>query len=185
VADVDARALAHTNGRMWVGGRGTLGWIDGTDTYQRVELPLQDIHALSARGDTLWIGAETGLLRWMGGTVQGVVSGAPALDVTGSDSGMIAITTRGVQIWNGSAMSLPLRNAALQQIGRAVSLASKGNRVWVGGTHGLAEWNTTTGAWRYLTVPDDIPEGPVYDVLEESGRIWLATPAGALRMNWK
>lgn len=185
VSDADTRALAHTSGRTWAGGRGTLGWIDGTGGYQRVELPLQNIHALTARNDSLWIAAETGLLLWAAGRIERIPSSAPALDVTLTDSLVVVLTPRGVESYGPNRTVAPLHSSALQQIGRPVSLGSQGNRVWIGGTLGLAEWNRATGAWRYLTVPNDIPEAPVYDVAEENGRIWLATPAGALRLNWR
>jgi hypothetical protein len=183
VSDVDARALAHTSGRVWVAARGTLGWIDGTDNYQRVELPLQSINALAARNDSLWIAAETGLYLWANGSAQQLTT-TPTFDVAVSDKHVVELTSRGLGTWAAGSEATALATSALRQIGRAVSLNSKADRVWVGGTAGIAEWNTTTGAWRYLTVADDIPEGPVFDVLEENGRLWLATPAGALRLNW-
>ena len=184
VTEADARALAHAGGRVWVGARGTLGWIDGTDNYQRVEFPLQTIHALVARNDTLWIAAETGLFTLATERLQ-QMSAIPLRDAALAGGRIVMLTASGIQVWQNGALELPLRTAALQQIGRPVSVASGGERIWVGGTNGLAEWNTTTDTWRYLTVPDDIPEGPVYDVIAENERIWLATPAGALRLDWK
>jgi ligand-binding sensor domain-containing protein len=184
VTDADGRALAHAGGRVWVGARGTLGWIDGTDNYQRVEFPLQTVHALAARNDTLWIAAETGLFTRANERLQ-QVSSIPVRDVTLAGGRVVMLTASGLQVWQNGGMELPLQTAALQQIGRPVSVSSSGERVWVGGTNGVAEWNTTTDAWRYLTVPDDIPEGPVYDIVAENERIWLATPAGALRLDWK
>ena len=185
VVDADVRALAHTAGRIWVGARGTLGWIDPTDSYQRADFPLQNINALAARNDTLWIATETGLHIWAGGRAQPMATSGVALDVAVTDSLVVELGPRGVTSWGAGREAVLLGASALRQIGRPVALAGKGNRLWVGGTAGVAEWNTTTGAWRYLTVPNDIPEGPVYDVLEENGRIWLATPAGALRLNWR
>ncbi len=184
VTDVNARALAHTAGRIWVGARGTLGWIDGTDNYHRTDFPLQSVYALATRNDTLWIGAETGLYRWANERTSAVVTGSQIIDLAVTDSGVVTITPRGVQVQSGEQLGLPLRGAALERIGRPLSLHSRGDRLWVGGVNGLAEWNTTTGAWRYLTVPDDIPEGPVYNVIDDNGRIWVATPAGALRLDW-
>jgi hypothetical protein len=184
VVDVDARTLAHTTGRVWVGARGTLGWIDGTDNYQRADFPLQTVHGLAARNDSLWIAAESGLYLWVNGRVQQLTT-TQTYDVAVSDNHVIELTVRGLATWAAGNEATGLAASALRQIGRPVSLSSQGNRVWVGGSAGLAEWNTTTGAWRYVIAADDIPEGPVSDVLEENGRLWLATPAGALRLNWK
>ncbi len=185
VADVEATALAHTTGRTWVGARGTLGWLDGTDNYQRVEFPLQTVHALAARHDTLWIAAETGLYKWSREQVRQLAAAPQVVDVAVANDAVVTITARGVQVWDGAALALPLRNGALQQIGRPLSVSAQADLVWIGGSAGLAEWNMRTDTWRYLTVPNDIPEGPIYDVLEENGRVWLATPAGALRLTWK
>lgn len=184
VLDVDTRGLAHTPGKLWVGGRGPLGWLDEADQFHRVEFPLQPIYSLVARADTLWIGAESGLYRLSAGAAQAVFTGARVRDVALAGKLVIMITPRGVQTWDGVNVSLPLRGAALDRIGLAGTVAAQGDRVWIGGSEGVAEWNTATDTWRYLQVPDDIPEGPIYDVVEENGRIWLATPAGALRLQW-
>lgn len=184
IAEADARALAHMSGRTWVGTRGTLGWFDADDRYHRVEFPVQTVHDLAVRNDTLWIAAQSGLYTLSSDRLEQLPTPYEVLGIALTSNAVIALTARGVQTWDGANLSLPLRNGALQQIGRAMSVSAHSHRIWVGGSGGLAEWNTARDVWRYLTVPNDIPEGPIYDVLEENGRIWLATPAGALRLEW-
>jgi hypothetical protein len=36
----------------------------------------------------------------------------------------------------------------------------------------------------YFLAPEDLPAGPI-DIHAQDGFVWLATPAGALRLNWR
>lgn len=185
IADADARALAYAGGRVWAGTRGTLGWIDATDNFVRFEFPVQTVHALAARNDTLWVGAESGLFVIVEEVATRVSDMTDVRAIAMTSSRMLIGTARGVHVWDGAVLSTPLRNVSVQAAGVPFSLSAIGDRLYVGGAHGLAEWNTTTDEWRHLLAPDDIPEGPVFDVVGESGRLWLATPAGAMRLQWK
>jgi hypothetical protein len=78
-----------------------------------------------------------------------------------------------------------VRNAHLLAIGVPVTLATINNRVYIGGAYGVAEWNPATDQWRHLAMPHDLPQGPVFDIAGENNRLWLATPLGALRLQWK
>ena len=184
VLDTDARALAYTTGRLWVAGRGALGWLDAAGSFQRAEFPLHTVHDLVAEGDTLWIGAESGLYRWVQGQLQQLAGGPQIRDVALTARGAVMLSPSGVRLLAGSEVGLPLRNAALDRVGRPTAVHAQGDRVWIGGTAGLAEWNTANDTWRYLTIPTDIPEGPIHDVLAVGDHIWVATPAGALRLEW-
>lgn len=184
VTDTDTRALAYTEEKLWIGGRAGLAWLDAAGAYHRAEFPLQTVYALAARGDTLWIGAETGLYQWRQGNVRQLAAGTQIRDVAITADRLIAITPGGVRMWDGVSLGLPLRTAALERVGQPISVSADAGRVWIGGTAGLAEWNTHADVWRYLTVPADIPEGPVYDAHAIGGHLWLATPAGALRLEW-
>jgi hypothetical protein len=61
-------------------------------------------------------------------------------------------------------------------------LTSDGTGVWVAGDGGAARWDPAAGEWLTYLVPGDIPVGPVLSVQASGGRLWLATPAGALRI---
>jgi hypothetical protein len=185
VTDADTRALAYADGRVWAGTRGTLGWVDATDNFTRADFPVQDVHALAARNDTLWVGASGGLFVVVKGLAQQVSTLTDVRAIAITSQHMLVMTPRGVHAWDGAALTTPLRNVSLQAAGVPFSLSTVGPRIYVGGSYGLAEWNSADNTWRHLLVPDDIPEGPVFDVMGDNGRIWLATPAGALRLLWK
>jgi ligand-binding sensor domain-containing protein len=149
-------------------------------------LPLQTVHALTVRHDTVWVGAESGLYRVVGEVPQLVApTSRPVLDLAWAADRLVMITSAGVLTFEHERISTPVRHTALQQIGRPVSVSALGDRVYIGGEQGVAEWQPAQNAWRYLTVPNDLPEGPVFDVIEENGRLWLATPAGAMRLQWR
>jgi hypothetical protein len=185
ILDGDVRALAQSGGRTWVGTRGTLGWLDASDTFTRIELPLQTVAGLAAQGDTLWVAAEQGLYKVVDGAILPTGVSQQPTGVAAANNVVVVITRSGVHTWNGAQLSTPLRLTSLRVIGAPVSVTAIGDRFYIGGTAGLAEWNTRTDTWRHLTTPADIPEGPVFDVVEENGRLWLATPAGGLRLQWK
>jgi hypothetical protein len=186
VSNDEVRTLAFATGRVWAGTRGTLGWVDATDDFMRADLPLQTVHALTVRHDTVWVGAESGLYRVVGEVPQLVApTSRPVLDLAWAADRLVMITSAGVLTFEHERISTPVRHTALQQIGRPVSVSALGDRVYIGGEQGVAEWQPAQNAWRYLTVPNDLPEGPVFDVIEENGRLWLATPAGAMRLQWR
>jgi hypothetical protein len=54
--------------------------------------------------------------------------------------------------------------------------------LWILGARGAAVRRAESAAWSYYSAPEDIPEGPVRDLLPLGDVIWLATPAGALRV---
>ena len=184
ISDEETRALALAGGRVWAGTRGTLGYVTDGDDYVRVALPVQSVQALATRGDTLYVAGQNGIYRVIGDSPELVVATQPVFDLAWSGDVLVVVTRAGLHTLDGSRLSPPVRHASLQSIGGAVSVQAFGPRVFIGGRQGLAEWIPGTGAWRHLTMPDDVPEGPVYDVLEENGRLWLATPAGALRLTW-
>ena len=67
--------------------------------------------------------------------------------------------------------------------GTVRSLAATGSGVWVGADGGAARWDGAAGQWETYLVPGDIPAGPVLGVLALGRSLWLATPAGALRLD--
>jgi hypothetical protein len=183
--DMEVHALAGTTGRMWLGGRGRLGWLDDSGSFSPLpEFPLQDVYALATRGDTLWVAASRGLFEYSGNALKQPLS-STAFGVAATDDGVIAVTSRGIISREAEGWLDVPGHASYDAIGRFISISAHGNRVWFGGVNGLAEWNTATNTWRHLRVPDDIPEGPIYDVVYQNGWLWLATPAGALGVQWK
>jgi hypothetical protein len=185
VSDVETGALAYAAGRIWAGTRGTLGWVDPTDRFVRADFPVQTVRTLSARNDTLWVGGSGGIFHVVGDAVYRVSDVIDVTAIAALPDRTLLITPRGLHSWDANGLSAPDRNVHLQAIGAPTSIAAVDNRVYIGGGYGVAEWNPASNEWRHLLINEDIPEGPVFDIVGENGRIWLATPAGALRLNWK
>lgn len=185
VIDGDARTLVVLGNGVWVGTRGTLGVIDPGGDYTRADLPVMTIHQLTARNDTLWVAADNGVFFRAGTDFHLSYSASRAYAVAATLNTVAAFTDRGLISYNEEGWTEHPRNGALQAVGRASALHAHGDRIWIGGTNGIAEWDTRNDTWRYLTIPYDIPAGPITDIAFENGRLWVATPAGALRLEWR
>jgi hypothetical protein len=184
VSDAETAALAYAAGRVWAGTRGTLGWIDATDNFTRADFPVQTVRTMAARNDTLWVGASGGVFMVIGENAYRVSDVIDVIAMTALPERMLFLTPRGLQTWEGTGLGLPVRNAHLQAIGAPVTITTINGRVYIGGEYGVAEWNPLTDQWRHLSAPHDVPQGPVFDIAGENGRLWLATPSGALRLQW-
>lgn len=185
VSNLESATLAYADGRVWAGTRGTLGYVGATDDFIRADFPVQTVRTLAARNDTLWVGASGGVFMVISDQSYRVSDVVDVIDIATLPDRTLMITPRGLHTWEGSGIGLPIRNAHLQAIGSLVTIATYHDRVYFGGAYGLAEWNPQTDQWRHLRVPADIPEGPVFDIVGENGRLWVATPAGALRLQWR
>jgi ligand-binding sensor domain-containing protein len=121
-----------------------------------------------------------------------VPPGADPADVTG---GRILDLTTGTATWfltragvyrlGQDGVRGPLRDANLERIGPLVRLAGGGRGLWVAGQGGIARLDPQSGIWESFTVPADLPSGPVLDVLSAGDDVWVATPAGAVRLRWR
>ena len=184
VAEGDVGAVVVAGDRVYVGTRGTLGWFDAAGAYTPITTTAITVNALAVRNDTLWVATQSGLFRYAGSSLDQSHT-APAGSVVATSDRILAMTNRGLVSLGASGWTDVPRHASLASTGRLNRMKVIGESVWFGGDHGVAQWNTKTNQWRHLSVPHDIPEGPVYDVAIENGRVWLATPAGALRVQWR
>jgi hypothetical protein len=92
-----------------------------------------------------------------------------------------ALYRRGIDgAWTG-----PLREPSLGRLGRLYRVGADAGQLWVAGNGGAARYDERSERWFFYLVGSDIPEGPVIDVLPDGGDVWLATPAGALRLKWR
>ena len=81
---------------------------------------------------------------------------------------------------------LVANDPALERIGSIFRLHAASGRVWVAGPRGIAHRDPVTGSWEAFTTPEDIPvTAPVLDVLPLGDDVWVATPAGAIRLRWR
>lgn len=184
VAEGDVGAIVTSGDRVYIGTRGTLGWFDGAGIYTPVITEAITVNGLATRNDTLWVAAQSGVFRYTGDGLQ-QMNAAPAASVAATASQIVAMTNRGLVVFDSLRWTDVARHASLASIGRLHKMKAIGESIWFGGDGGVAEWNTSTNEWRHLIVPADIPEGPVFDVAIENNRVWVATPAGALRLQWR
>ncbi|MBI4545749.1 MAG: hypothetical protein HY703_11180 [Gemmatimonadetes bacterium] len=191
----EARVLARAGNGVWVGTRRGLVAVDGEgDVVGPTLFPGRAIHGLASSRDSLWIAAEVGL--WLIPSAGAEPLRAPAAerlpalatavtDVRPAFGAVFAITPDALYRYDGREWQGPLREAALGGLGRLRTLAAAGDQLWVGGDAGVGRWDQQRREWTYYLVGPDIPEGPVRRVLPVGDHVWVATPAGALRLAWR
>jgi hypothetical protein len=96
---------------------------------------------------------------------------------------MFVISAEGVIDVDGTGA--PIRDAVLDRIGPPYRLALADGRLWVAGPAGIAHRDPSTRAWQAFSVPEDVPAGPVVDVVPDGEWVWAATMAGAARLRWR
>ncbi|HUF12269.1 MAG TPA: hypothetical protein VMN78_04145 [Longimicrobiales bacterium] len=198
LTDLDAlpsttvRALARSNDALWAGtDRGLVRVtvasdgglaalrIDGTGGTR--------INALAAVDSILWLATDRGL--WRLNTTTGALAQPPVQDArlrgrvigVAYDGGILyALATSALLAYDGATWSAPFVGASFEGIGRPTHLAVRDDVVWIAGAAGALAIDPISGAESLLSVPRDIPEGPVRQVLPVEGGVWFATPAGAL-----
>ena len=195
LSSLNVRALARTRDGIWAGTQRGLSVIDAS-SRRGVWRGMEGvrINALAARNDTVWIASDAGL--WIGVAESGSfkVLAAPASEAHATlkrqVAAVVALGNRiatlaldGVRLYDGAWSNVVAQvNANLG--GRPHDLRASGESLFVLGANALAEWDTRADEWRRLTVPADIPDGPVYDVVKSGSFLWVATPGGAVRLRW-
>lgn len=202
----EATALAPARGGVWVGTARGLTWVGDEGTIAPGALfRARRVHRLVSSADTLWIAGDFGL--WMlpgvgatdfGGTVERppvepvrapLTDAQPALrgpvvDVRPAFGALFALTPSALYRFDGSRWQGPIRDAA-GSLGRMHALAAAGGQLWVAGDRGLAQWDEALRQWTVYQAGRDLPEGPVSGVLPAGDHLWVATPAGAMRIPWR
>ncbi len=191
----DVRSLLVNESGVWAGTMHGLALID--PSARRVMwsgLQGLRIYGLAARHDTIWIASSSGIWRARRDSAGVEVASAardaqpllraavPAIARVGDS--IAALAADGVYLFGDAWSTTPLRNAVTASVGRAYDLRADQDVLYVFGTRGVARWKKATDEWSYLTVPADIPAGPLRDVVTAGAAVWLATPAGATRLVW-
>lgn len=184
------RSLAFTRGKLWVGtDRGLVGF-DATGGVVARILNGTRVSRMAATANGMLIATDAGLFRMRADGTDGepdrIVDPALAnrvTDVVATTDGPLVVVD-GVVRQSGPG-STPVRDAALDRIGPALRLAWADDHVWVAGPRGIAVMDAITRRWAAFTVPEDLPAGPVTDVLPAGDYVWAATPAGAVRLRWR
>lgn len=189
------RGLARTSHHIWAGTANGLAVIDPGLASVIGAMPGTRVNSLAVRNDTVWIATRAGLLIGTADSSGVHVSPAPGADANqllrseivsvAQAGGQVAVLAdRNVLVYGTAWSAAPLRDAAILASGRTYDLRASGDRLHVIGARGIAEWNVARNEWNYLSVPGDVSEGPVRDVLRAGPFLWVATPAGATRLRW-
>ena len=185
-------AIVKDRSGVWVGTTRGLAFLSaqgGTAVYSR-----QGVHGLALASDTLWIASDAGLfslslatgdtvppslaLNGLSGRVTGVAMAFGALHAIGERG----IYRRGATGWEG-----PVREPAASGVGRLLRIVGSAGALWVSGTDGVARAeyarDPSLQTWTVYRTPQDVPQGPVYDVLPLGDHVWIGTAFGALRLD--
>lgn len=186
------RALATASGALWAGtDRGLVRILTGSEgdlAVLRIDGTTgARINALAAADSLLWIATDRGLWRL---NMRTAALAQPPIDdprlrgrIVGVayDAGVLYVMAESTLLaYDGAAWTAPLVGASIGAIGRPTHVSARHGIVWVAGATGAIALDPISGAETTLSVPRDIPEGPVRQVLPVPGGVWLATPAGAL-----
>jgi len=182
---MEVTTIAESRGSVWVGTRrGLVRWTGERGAARMVG---ERINRIAVYGDTLLVASDRGL--WLlpaddtaadGRAAPAPVPGGRIVDVTAAGADIVATDGRNLYRRRNGTWSGPERID--QETGRVTRLRATPTHLWVAGERGVAAQDLTTGAWQSFRVPDDVPEGPVTDLLAGDGHVWLATAAGAFRI---
>lgn len=184
------RSLERTSHGIWAGTSRGLALIDPAAlraTWRGMEGAR--INGLAVRNDTLWIATDLGLwiatsdssgmqvleapgrseLPWLKMRIMSVAYAAGSIAALVEDRLYVYDTA-----WNGPVL--------LQGGRRAHELRSTGESLLILRADGLEEYNPSKKESIFLSIPADIPDGPVRDAARAGEYIWVATPSGAVRL---
>lgn len=182
---MEVSGLAATRTALWVATR--RGLVRWSGEHGAPRFVGNRINRLAVHGDTLLVATDRGL--WLlpesdtvgdGTMAPAPVPGGRIVDVVNIGPDIVATDGRSLYRRINGAWNGPERTA--HDIGRITRLYATPTHLWVAGERGVATQDRNTGAWQSLSVPSDVPEGPVNDLLITDLHVWLATPAGALRI---
>ena len=175
-------SIAETaDGAVWVGMRDTGLFCVRDRRGSQVGLPDQKVNVLlPAAGSQLWIGTDSGLLRWDGSAIthRGVpsaLSRSPILALARDrDSNLWISTPAGITRMDSQGPVLHGSSESTRGEVHAIFEDREGN-VWFGGTQGLMQLRDAPFL-SYTGVADE--GGSLY--IDTSGRAWIAPSSGGL-----
>lgn len=186
----DARALERTTRGVWVGTRLGLALIDAaTQSVAWRSTEILRVNALAVRNDTVWVASDRGLLLALADSASVRLVPAPGYDDPRFRAGITSVARVGRSIAMLVEGRLHLFDSewsepvVLQSAGRAYALRGAGDRLLVLHPAGIEEWNSAAQTSQHLSAPVDIPENP-RDAMRVGEYLWVATPAGAMRLRW-
>lgn len=197
----DVRALVRLpSGELWIGTRAGPARILSGGTVVSTIAHGSAISDFALRGSSLWIASDAGL--WsvdvdsLTSETQPRLSRSADVEAIPALRGRVtALAASGDVLWAateaevyrhaGGVWAGPFRGTAA--IGRIHSMAGAGDRLWVAGENGVAQWNHAASPdaahWSLHLAGQDLPLAPVTDILPLRDALWVATGAGAVRLD--
>jgi ligand-binding sensor domain-containing protein len=184
--------LAVSRTGVWVGTQHGLMHI--RDGQARQVLTGPRVGRVIVMGDSVWAATTRGLLvaaiadaDTTGGSWREAEGLGPGvyIDVARLGSRTFALSPEGFYAHTERTWRGPVRTPAMNGLGRLRRLLAADSALWIAGERGVARYDPTREAWLYFLAPGDIPEGPIADLAIDGAFVWLATPAGALRLQWR
>jgi ligand-binding sensor domain-containing protein len=183
-------ALAVGPTGIWVATERGLVVVDEREGDARaVDASVREpLYAVAALGDAIWVGGDRGIgvlpaggetIRVPADVADGPLLAGPvvALAVVG-DTLVAAVTDR--IVWRDPDGHWTIERP-LGEVGEISSLYAEARGVWVAGTRGLAWFGLADRAYRFLSVPGDLP-GPIRRIAATAEHLWVGTDAGLVRL---
>lgn len=180
-------SVVPTASGAWIGTLRGLARVDASGTVVSTGLEGARVLDLALAGETLWVATDRGLFTRSGEGEPVAVGDAPAL-ATGP---VVAVATNGDLVAALTPDALHVRregrwaapDRTLARLGALLRLhIDADGGLWVAGATGIASLESGRAPRTWL-VPGDIPEGPVRGLTVDGDHLWVATPAGALRID--
>jgi hypothetical protein len=164
--------------RLWIGSEGGLFyWKPGLTNPESAEgelgvpKPLK-VRALCFLNDTLWIGTDICLNRWIPATRHfEKMKGGTVFYLDGTRKALWAATDRGLFRWEGNQSGFQrqwsLIATSVHQMGSTLWLTDNQNNLWRGEATGPEPKDPTT-----------LQTGRIYRFLEQKGTLWMGAERG-------
>lgn len=180
-------SVVPTGSGAWIGTLRGLARVDTSGTVVSTSLDGARVLDLALAGETLWVATDRGLFTRTGEGDPVAVSDTPAL-ATGpvvavaTDGDVVAaLTPDALHVRRNGRWAAPDRTLAPLGALLRLHIDPEGG-LWVAGANGIASLESARAPRTWL-VPGDIPEGPVRGLTVDGDHLWVATPAGALRID--
>ena len=184
-----ANSVAVHDPAVFIGTRTGLRHIVGSASRVISGPAIQRVRVI---GDTLWVAAVNGLFKARAAALpdslrleQAMVTNARFADVAQAGNRMYAVSEDALFVRDSAGWSAPKRVPSLNGLRRLISIAADGDAVWIGGSMGIARYQPAPEQWLFFLAPGDLPAGAVQHVMPDGEFVWAATPAGAMRLQWR
>jgi ligand-binding sensor domain-containing protein len=187
-------AVVPGEAETWVGTLAGLVRIDGARAASANLMPDRRVLDLALLRDTLWIATDAGLFVLDAAAAGERPARAPGTEnrrsldstivgVRAWGNGVVALTPDALHVHADGVWTGPVREPSVSVLGALYRMGlDESGTLWVGGAEGVSAFRSGSRDWRVYRVGADLPEGPVRGIAFTPGVIWVATPAGAVRL---